>query len=89
MASAIFLFRISPEVVTPLRQLSLRGYGNCRYGVTAIVATGLRQSSLRGYDNRRNGVTTNAVTEQVDMAALQRRKQRCSDDWETPDSWLL
>ena len=66
MASAIFLFRISPEIVTPLRQLS-----------------------LRGYDNRRNGVTTNAVTEQVDMAALQRRKQRCSDDWETPDSWLL
>ncbi|MFC2329224.1 hypothetical protein, partial [Prevotella nigrescens] len=44
---------------------------------------------LRGYGNRRNGVTTNAVTEQVDMAALQRRKQRCSDDWETPDSWLL
>lgn len=54
MASAIFLFRISPEVVTPLRQLSLRGYGNRRYGVTAIVATGLRQSLLQGYDNRRN-----------------------------------
>ncbi len=54
MASAIFLFRISPEIVTPLRQLSLRGYDNRRYGVTAIVATGLRQSSLRGYDNRRN-----------------------------------
>ncbi|UAK28426.1 hypothetical protein [Prevotella nigrescens] len=71
------------------RQLSQRGYGNHRYGVTAIVATGLRQSSLRGYDNRRNGVTANAVTEQVDMAALQRRKQRCSDDWEKPDSWLL
>ncbi|MEZ7764005.1 hypothetical protein O3689_12440 [Prevotella nigrescens] len=56
---------------------------------TPIVATGLRQSSLRGYDNRRYGVTTNTVTEQVDMAALQRRKQRCSDDWETPDSQLL
>ena len=54
MASAIFLFRISPEIVTPLRQLSLRGYGNRRFGVTAIVATELRQSSLRGYDNRRN-----------------------------------
>ena len=66
MASAIFLFRISPEIVTLLRQ-----------------------SSLRGYDNRRNGVTANAVTEQIDIAALQRRKQRCSDDWETPDSWLL
>ncbi|WP_155805187.1 hypothetical protein [Prevotella nigrescens] len=37
------------------RQLSQRGYGNHRYGVTAIVATGLRQSSLRGYDNRRYG----------------------------------
>ena len=54
MASAIFLFRISPEIVTPLRQLSLRGYGNRRFGVTAIVATELRQSSLQGYDNRRN-----------------------------------
>ena len=54
MASAIFLFRISPEVVTPLRQLSLRGYGNRRYGVTTIAATGLRQSLLQGYDNRRN-----------------------------------
>jgi len=42
MASAIFLFRISPEIVTPLRQLSLRGYGNRRYGVMTIVATGLR-----------------------------------------------
>ncbi|WP_179210007.1 hypothetical protein [Prevotella nigrescens] len=39
MASAIFLFRISPEIVTELRQLSLRGYGNRRYGVTIIVAT--------------------------------------------------
>ncbi|WP_455102737.1 hypothetical protein [Prevotella nigrescens] len=37
------------------RQLSLRGYGNRRYGVTAIVATGLRQSSLRSYDKRRYG----------------------------------
>ena len=39
MASAIFLFRISPEIVTELRQSSLRGYGNRRYGVTTIVAT--------------------------------------------------
>ncbi len=41
MASAIFLFRISSEIVTPLRQLSLRGYGNRRFGVTTIVASGL------------------------------------------------
>ena len=47
MASAIFLFRISPEIVTPLRQLSLRGYGNRRFGVTAIIASGLRQTPLR------------------------------------------
>ena len=39
MASAIFLFRISPEIVTPLRQLSLRGYGNRRYGVTTDAVT--------------------------------------------------
>ncbi|WP_257880420.1 hypothetical protein [Prevotella nigrescens] len=39
--------------------MSLRGYGNRRYGVTTIVATGLRQSSLRSYDNRRYGVTIN------------------------------
>ncbi|WP_278584815.1 hypothetical protein [Prevotella nigrescens] len=38
------------------RQLSLRGYGNHRYGVTAIVATGLRQSSQRSYDKRRYGI---------------------------------
>ena len=39
-----------------------------------IVATELRQSSLRGYGNRRNGVTTDAVTKQIDTAALQHRE---------------
>ena len=63
MASAIFLFRISPEIVTELRQSSLRGYDNRRYGVTAIVASGLRQLSLRGYGNRRFGVTAIVATE--------------------------
>ncbi|WP_314788962.1 hypothetical protein [Prevotella nigrescens] len=43
--------------------MSLRGYGNRRFGVTAIVASGLRQSSLRGYDKRRNEVTTNIFAE--------------------------
>ncbi|WP_314720812.1 hypothetical protein [Prevotella nigrescens] len=43
--------------------MSLRSYGNRRYGVTTIVATGLRQSSLRGYGNRRYGVTTIVATE--------------------------
>ena len=80
MASAIFLFRISPEIVTPLRQLSLRGYGNRRYGVTAIVASGLRQSSLRGYDNRRYGVTTIVATKQINTDAPKHREQRYSDD---------
>ncbi|UAK27981.1 hypothetical protein [Prevotella nigrescens] len=51
----IALFRTSPKIATGLRQLSLRSYGNRRYGVTAIVATGLRQQSLRGYDRCRYG----------------------------------
>ncbi|MBF1456582.1 MAG: hypothetical protein HXN56_04200 [Prevotella nigrescens] len=74
MASAIFLFRISHEIVTPLRQLSLRGYGNRRYGVTAIVASGLRQSSLRGYGNRRYGVTTIVATKQINTDAPKHRE---------------
>ena len=74
MASAIFLFRISSEIVTPLRQLSLRGYGNRRFGVTAIVATGLRQSSLRGYGNRRYGVTIIVATKQINTDAPKHRE---------------
>jgi len=84
----IALFRTSPKIATGLRQLSLRSYGNRRYGVTAIVATELRQSSLRGYGNSRYGVTTDAVTEQIDTAALRYREQRYSDDWKTMDSCI-
>ncbi|WP_279171289.1 hypothetical protein [Prevotella nigrescens] len=43
--------------------MSLRGYGNRRFGVTTIVASGLRQSSLRGYDKCRFGVTTKLVAD--------------------------
>ena len=74
MASAIFLFRISPEIVTELRQLSLRSYDNRRFGVTAIVATELRQSSLRGYGNRRYGVTIIVVTKQINTDAPKHRE---------------
>ena len=74
MASAIFLFRISPEIVTELCQLSLRGYDNRRYRVTAIVASGLRQSSLRGYGNRRYGVTIIVTTKQINTDAPKHRE---------------
>ena len=37
----------TPIVATGLRQSSLRGYGNRRNGVTAIVATELRQTPLQ------------------------------------------
>ncbi|QUB53577.1 hypothetical protein [Prevotella nigrescens] len=52
------------------------------------IATELRQSSLRSYGNRRYGVTTDAVTEQIDTAALRHREQRYSDDWKTMDSCI-
>ncbi|WP_315359551.1 hypothetical protein, partial [Prevotella nigrescens] len=61
-------------VATGLRQSSLRGYGNRRYGVTAIVASGLRQSSLRGYDNRRYGVTIIVATKQINTDAPKHRE---------------
>ncbi|MFC2297121.1 MAG: hypothetical protein ACFNKM_01060 [Prevotella nigrescens] len=35
MSSEIALFRITSETVTELLQLSLRGYDNRRFGVTA------------------------------------------------------
>ena len=38
---------VAAIVASGLRQLSLRGYGNRRFGVTTIVASGLRQTSLR------------------------------------------
>ncbi|QUB52699.1 hypothetical protein [Prevotella nigrescens] len=47
MSSEINLFRITSRTATELLQLSLRGYDNRRFGVTAIVASGLRQTSLR------------------------------------------
>ncbi|WP_315359467.1 hypothetical protein [Prevotella nigrescens] len=56
-------FRIPVKIVTELLQSSQRGYGNRRFGVTAIVATRLRQTSQRGYDKRRNEVTTNIFAE--------------------------
>ena len=52
---------VAPIVATGLRQSSLRGYDNRRFGVTAIVASGLRQSSLRGYDKRRCGTSVNTA----------------------------
>ncbi|WP_455085529.1 hypothetical protein [Prevotella nigrescens] len=41
--------------------MSLRGYGNRRFGVTAIVASGLRQMPLRGYDKTRCGLPVNTA----------------------------
>ena len=38
---------VAPIVASGLRQSSLRGYGNCRFGVTTNAASGLRQTSLR------------------------------------------
>ena len=52
---------VAPIVASGLRQLSLRGYGNRRFGVTTIVASGLRQSSLRGYGKRRCGTSVNTA----------------------------
>ena len=38
---------VAPIVASGLRQSSLRGYDNRRFGVTANAASGLRQNSLR------------------------------------------
>ncbi|WP_144006395.1 hypothetical protein [Prevotella nigrescens] len=61
MSPEINLFRITSGTATELLQLSLRGYGNRRFGVTTIVASGLRQSSLRGYGKRRFGTSVNTA----------------------------
>ncbi|QUB49586.1 hypothetical protein J5A70_02305 [Prevotella nigrescens] len=61
MSPEINLFRITSRTATGLLQLSLRGYGNHRFGVTANVASGLRQSSLRGYGKRRCGTSVNTA----------------------------
>ena len=52
---------VAPIIASGLRQSSLRGYDNRRFGVTAIAASGLRQSSLRGYDKRRCGTSVNTA----------------------------
>ena len=41
---------MTARTATELLQLSLRGYGNRRFGVTTIAATGLRQMPLRSSD---------------------------------------
>ena len=38
---------VAPIIASGLRQSSLRGYDNRRFGVTAIIASELRQSSLQ------------------------------------------
>ncbi|MBW4725911.1 hypothetical protein [Prevotella nigrescens] len=43
---------VTPIIASGLRQSSLRGYDNHRFGVTAIIATELRQTSLRDIDKR-------------------------------------
>ncbi|WP_314788791.1 hypothetical protein [Prevotella nigrescens] len=55
-------FRTTAKIATELRHLSLRGYDDCRFGVTTVVASGLRRLSLRGYDGCRFGVTTIAAS---------------------------
>ena len=54
---------MTARIATELLQSPIRGYSNCRFGVTAIVASGLRQLSLRGYDKCRFGVTTKLVAD--------------------------
>ncbi|MBW4727055.1 hypothetical protein [Prevotella nigrescens] len=48
-------------VASGLRQSSLRGYGNRRFGVTTNVATRLRQTSQRGYDKHLCGTPVNTA----------------------------
>ena len=52
---------MTARTATELLQLSLRGYGNCRFGVTATVASGLRHMPLRGYDKTRCGLPVNTA----------------------------
>ncbi|QUB54488.1 hypothetical protein [Prevotella nigrescens] len=63
MSAAIDPFRTAVRIATELLRLSLRGYDDCRFGVTAVVASGLRRLPLRGYDKHRFGVTTNVASE--------------------------
>ena len=52
---------VAPIVASGLRQSSLRGYGNRRFGVTTNAASGLRQMPLRGYDKRRCRTSVNTA----------------------------
>ncbi|WP_314721670.1 hypothetical protein [Prevotella nigrescens] len=54
-------FRIPVKIATELLQSSQRGYGSCRFGVTAVVASGLRQTSQRGYDKHLCGTPVNTA----------------------------
>ncbi|WP_455102469.1 hypothetical protein [Prevotella nigrescens] len=54
-------FRIPVKIAAELLQSSQRGYGSCRFGVTAIVASGLRQTSQRGYDKHLCGTPVNTA----------------------------
>ncbi|WP_279171532.1 hypothetical protein [Prevotella nigrescens] len=61
VSAAVDPFRTAVRIATELLQLSLRGYGDCRFGVTAVAASGLRQLPLRGYDKRRCGTSVNTA----------------------------
>ncbi|WP_278585386.1 hypothetical protein [Prevotella nigrescens] len=54
-------FRTTAKIATELRHLSLRGYDDCRFGVTTVAASGLRQTPLRGYDKNRCGTSVNTA----------------------------
>ncbi|MBF1447297.1 MAG: hypothetical protein HXN55_07960 [Prevotella nigrescens] len=61
MSAAVGSFRTAVRIATELLQLSLRGYDDCRFGVTAVAVSGLRRLSLRGYDKRRFGTSVNTA----------------------------
>ncbi|WP_155805190.1 hypothetical protein [Prevotella nigrescens] len=61
VSAAVDPFRTAVRIATELLQLSLRGYDDCRFGVTAVAASGLRQTSLRGYDKRCFGTSVNTA----------------------------
>ncbi|WP_155805121.1 hypothetical protein [Prevotella nigrescens] len=50
MSLTRIIFSTAVKIASGLRQSSLRGYDNHRFGVTAIIASGLRQMPLRSSD---------------------------------------
>ncbi|QUB52690.1 hypothetical protein [Prevotella nigrescens] len=50
MSLTRIVFSTAVKIASGLRQSSLRGYGNRRFGVTTIAASGLRQMPLRSSD---------------------------------------